>query len=110
MPSSTRMGYLNSCVTVPISGCFATNNNESLRDAALNHLSVALLPDFSAQTDLREGTLFRVLEDWQLKGAFSDEIHLIRPYSRHVTRAVMALVTYLREHLEEGLSPAASEL
>lgn len=39
-------------LTVPITGSFATNNSEALRDSALNHLGIALLPDFSAQAAL----------------------------------------------------------
>ncbi|MFF7708664.1 LysR substrate-binding domain-containing protein [Pseudomonas sp. NPDC007930] len=89
-------------ITVPITGCFATNNSEALRDAALNHLGIALLPDFSAQAGLAQGTLVRVLAPWRLRGAFSDEIHLIRPYSLHVPKAVSALVGYLREQLAGG--------
>lgn len=89
-------------LTVPIAGSFATNNSEALRDSALNHLGIALLPDFSAQAALAEGKLIRVLPDWQLKGAFSDEIYLIRPYSPHVPKSVSALVVYLREKLADG--------
>ncbi|MGY2375551.1 LysR family transcriptional regulator [Pseudomonas sp. SDO524_S393] len=89
-------------LTVPITGSFATNNSEALRDSALNHLGIALLPDFSAQAALADGRLIRVLPDWSLTGAFADEIYLIRPYSPHVPKSVSALVNYLRERLNEG--------
>nr|VUD34288.1 transcriptional regulator [Raoultella sp. NCTC 9187] len=36
-------------VSVPVRGPFATNNSESLRDAVLSGLGIALLPDFSAR-------------------------------------------------------------
>ncbi|WP_312934341.1 LysR family transcriptional regulator [Pseudomonas sp.] len=91
-------------VTVPISGNLATNNSEALRDAALQDLGIALLPDFSAQAALRDGRLRRVLPDWNVVGAFASQIHVIRPYSRHVPNAVKALVDYLRESLAEGFS------
>lgn len=83
-------------VTVPITGNFATNNSEALRDAALQHLGIALLPDFSAQAAMDTGALLPVLDRWDLKGAFADEIHLVRPYSRQIPRSVTALVEYLR--------------
>lgn len=89
-------------LTVPISGSFATNNSEALRDSALAHLGIALLPDFSAQAALAEGTLVQVLPEWTLKGAFAGEIQLIRPYSRQVPRSVSVLVGYLRERLAGG--------
>ena len=87
---------------MPIAGSFATNNSEALRDAALNHLGIALLPDFSAQAALDAGKVVQVLKDWTLKGAFADEIDLIRPYSPHVPKSVSALVSYLKDKLSGG--------
>jgi DNA-binding transcriptional LysR family regulator len=89
-------------LTVPIAGSFATNNSEALRDSALNHLGIALLPDFSAHTALASGKLVQVLKGWTLKGAFADEIYLIRPYSPHVPKSVSALVGYLKGKLSGG--------
>lgn len=89
-------------LTVPIAGSFATNNSEALRDSALNHLGIALLPDFSAHAALSNGTLVQVLKGWTLKGAFADEIYLIRPYSPHVPKAVSVLVSYLKGKLSGG--------
>lgn len=91
-------------ITVPIAGSFATNNSEALRDSALNHLGIALLPDFSAQAALANGTLMPVLKDWALTGAFANEIYLIRPYSPHVPKSVTALVNYLKDTLAGGFS------
>ena len=89
-------------LTVPISGSFATNNSEALRDSAINHLGIALLPDFSAHAALANGTLVQVLKDWTLKGAFADALYLIRPYSPHVPKSVSALVSYLKQKLSDG--------
>lgn len=92
-------------ITVPIAGNLATNNSEALRDAALQHLGIALLPDFSAQAALSDGSLARVLPAWNVVGAFASQVHLIRPYSPHVPRTVSALVDYLRETLGAGFAP-----
>lgn len=89
-------------VTVLITGNFATNNSEALRDAALQHLGIALLPDFSAQAALDNGSLVPVLGHWALRGAFAEEIYLIRPYSRQIPRSVTALVEYLRSCFNTG--------
>lgn len=89
-------------LTIPIKGTFATNNSEALREAAQAHLGIALLPDFSAQAALAEGSLVQILDHWDLKGAFSDEINLIRPYSPQIPKAVTALVAYLKDQLSQG--------
>jgi DNA-binding transcriptional LysR family regulator len=89
-------------VTVPISGSLSANNSEALRDAALAGLGIALLPDFTAQTSLRQGKLVQVLPQWKSVGAFAETIYAIRPYSHHVPLAVTAFVGYLREVFSGG--------
>ncbi|WP_299511424.1 LysR family transcriptional regulator [uncultured Limnohabitans sp.] len=89
-------------VTVPVTGNFAANNSEALREAALTGAGIALMPDFSAQAALRQGKLVRVLPGWKPVGAFAETIYAIRPYSPHVPRAVTALVGHLKKGLEDG--------
>jgi DNA-binding transcriptional LysR family regulator len=91
-------------VTVPVSGNFAANNSEALREAALSGAGIALMPDFSAQDALRQGKLVPVLPAWRSVGAFAEEIYAIRPYAPHVPRAVAALVAHLRAGLAEGFA------
>ena len=89
-------------ITVPVTGNFAANNSEALREAALASAGIALMPDFSAQSALRKGQLVRVLPDWKPVGAFAETIYAIRPYAPHVPRAVTALVACLRTGLAGG--------
>ena len=89
-------------LTIPVSGALSANNSEALREAALTHLGIALLPDFSAQAALLSGQLVQVLPNWKPVGAFAEQLYAIRPYSAHVPRAVTAFVAYLREALAGG--------
>lgn len=89
-------------LTVPISGPFCANNSEALRDAALDDLGIALLPDFSAASSLRSGKLVHVLSEWRPVGVFADQLFAIRPYANHVPRAVHEFVAYLRETFKGG--------
>ncbi|WP_438390623.1 LysR family transcriptional regulator [Caballeronia sp. DA-9] len=91
-------------VTVPLNGPFSANNSETLRDAALDDLGIALVPDFSAQAALRAGQLVRLLPDWQPTGVFAEQLYVVRPYASHVPRAVTAFVSYLRKTFENGFS------
>lgn len=89
--------------TVRISGPFAANNSEALRDAAIAGLGIALLPDFSAQTSLRAGQLCEVLPGWKPE-SYGDHLYAVRPYETHVPRAVSAFVTFLKEQFSGGFS------
>jgi len=91
-------------LSVPVRGVFAANNSEALREAAVAGLGIALLPDFSAQSALRAGSLVRVLPGWRPVGAFGEHLYAIRPYSPQVPRAVQAFVGYWREALATGFA------
>jgi DNA-binding transcriptional LysR family regulator len=95
-------------LTVPVSGALTANNSEALRDAALAGLGIALLPDFSAQSSLQDGTLVQVLPHYKPVGAFAEQLYAIRPYSAHVPRAVTVFIAYLRGALALGFGPEAS--
>ena len=75
---------------------------EVLRDAALDDLGIALLPDFTAQAAIHSGRLVVLLPEWRPVGAFADQLYVVRPYAPHVPRAVAIFVAYLREAFARG--------
>jgi DNA-binding transcriptional LysR family regulator len=87
---------------VALKGPFAANNSEALRQAALDGLGIALLPDFSAQHDLASGRLEIVLPQWRVAGAFGDYVFALRPYSPYLSRAARLFVDYLKVELKDG--------
>lgn len=91
-----------SCVSVTVNGPLAANNSEALRDAALEHLGIALLPDFSAHSALQARKLVVLLNDWRPVGAFASQLHVVRPYGVHVPRAVTRFIEFLRESFDGG--------
>ncbi|ACC74752.1 LysR family transcriptional regulator [Paraburkholderia phymatum] len=89
-------------VALPVKGPFCANNSETLRDAALESLGIALVPDFTAQAAVQAGKLVVVLPDWRVTGAFAEQLYILRPYASHVPRAVGLFVGYLRERFAQG--------
>ncbi|CAB3798647.1 HTH-type transcriptional regulator PgrR [Paraburkholderia ultramafica] len=87
---------------VTVDGPFAANNSESLRDAALDGLGIALLPDFTAQAAVLDGRLEVLLEDWRPTGAFADQLFVVRPYASQVPRAIGLFVAHLRDSFVKG--------
>lgn len=87
-------------VQVRIQGSFATNNSESIRDAALQGLGIAMLPDFSAREALAAGLLQQVLPEWQPVEAFAARLWIVRPWAAQVPRAVTTLTQWLRARFD----------
>jgi DNA-binding transcriptional LysR family regulator len=87
---------------ITVDGPFAANNSESLRDAALDGLGIALLPDFTAQAAVLDGRLEVLLEDWQPTGVFADQLFVVRPYASQVPRAIGLFVAHLRDTFVKG--------
>ncbi len=83
-----------------IQGCFATNNSESIRDAALQGLGIAMLPDFSAREALAAGSLQQVLPEWQPVEAFAARLWIVRPWAAQVPRAVTTFTQWLRARFD----------
>lgn len=94
-------------LSVPVRGSFSANNSEAMREAAIAGLGIALLPDFSAQTDIDDGRLIPVLTAWRPSGAFGDKILAIRPFSLVVPAAARVLAEYLKANLSQGFSSGA---
>lgn len=87
-------------VQVRIQGSFATNNSESIRDAALQGLGIAMLPDFSAREALAAGLLQQVLSEWQPVEAFAARLWIVRPWAAQVPRAVTTFTQWLRARFD----------
>lgn len=83
-------------ISVDVQGPFATNNSESLRDAARAGLGIALLPDFSAREAIDNGQLQEVLPQWRPVEVFAEHLFVVRPYTPRVSRAVEAFSMHLR--------------
>lgn len=83
-------------VSVKVQGPFATNNSESLRDAVLAGLGIALLPDFSAREAIGRGLVQELLPGWRSVDVFAESLYVIRPYTPRVSRAVETFSRYLK--------------
>lgn len=96
IPRWTFVDAAQERVQVSVQGSFATNNSESIRDAALQGLGIAMLPDFSAREALARGALRQVLPRWRAVEAFAEKLWIVRPYAAQVPRAVTTFTHWLR--------------
>lgn len=73
------------------------NNGESMRDAAIAGLGLAILPLFIAEPALKAGQLLAVLPETPPTG---DAIYAVYPPTRYVSRAVRALIDTMIKHFD----------
>jgi DNA-binding transcriptional LysR family regulator len=86
--------------SVAIHGRLAINNATAVRVMALEGHGIALCPDFVIAPDLAEGSLVRLLENFDTAPR---GIHVVYPHRRHLARRLRALIDFLSERLEEHL-------
>lgn len=78
--------------TVHVTGSFAANNGEVLRQAALGGSGIIMLPIWQVRDDLLAGRLVELLPDYSSPDA---DIHAVYPQTRYLAPRVRAFVDYL---------------
>lgn len=79
---------------VEVRGRLRVNNGDTLRQAALAGLGLAMLPTFIVGRDLQSGTLVSVLADYVPQ---TTAIFAVYPHNRHLSPKVRAFVDFLVE-------------
>ncbi|MGH0032017.1 MAG: LysR family transcriptional regulator [Myxococcota bacterium] len=80
---------------VRVSGRFSVDHGESLRQAALDGVGVAYMPEFLVGRDLAEGRLVSALDDWCLSRM---KVWALYPRSRNLAPKVRVFVEFLADH------------
>jgi DNA-binding transcriptional LysR family regulator len=90
-------------------GRATVSNSIAMLALAQAGVGLAVLPDFTAAAALREGTVQRVLPDWQLGGAYrARPVRLLYAPTRHVPGKLRAFIDHLVQAVaEEQSGPAA---
>jgi DNA-binding transcriptional LysR family regulator len=86
--------------SVRVGGNLLVNNSESLRDALLRGLGVALLPDFVIAEDLRARRVVRVLPAWTPKAPFGTSAYAVWLPDRHLPPKMRVFIDFLLDRLK----------
>jgi DNA-binding transcriptional LysR family regulator len=86
-------------IEVPVQGRLRANDVESLREAALSGMGIALLPTWLAASDVREQHLVEVLSDceWLIAPGPERAIWAVYPPKKVVSPKVRAFIDFLSE-------------
>jgi len=95
-------------IDVPVSGNVRTSSSPVLVAAALSGLGVVLLQEYSVRSALAEGTLLRLLPDYDASMTEVDTaIYAVYPHSRGLTRKARVFVDFLVDLFREQGRAAA---
>ncbi|MEO7495433.1 MAG: LysR family transcriptional regulator [Massilia sp.] len=90
--------------TVQLNSRVKVDSPGTLRAMLRHGGGVSVLDEFSAQEDLRNGTLVRLLPAWRLA---SGGMFAVYPPGCHISRKAQAFVAFYQEYLRAGHEPVA---
>jgi DNA-binding transcriptional LysR family regulator len=70
---------------------------DPLIELAIAGLGIACLPPFAIRSEIADGRLVPVLEEWVTQ---TDQFNLLWPASRQITPRLRAFVDFMAEHLQ----------
>ncbi|RFU47525.1 LysR substrate-binding domain-containing protein [Paraburkholderia sp. DHOC27] len=94
---------------VTLEPAYSVNNAVMLRQAALAHMGITILPENHVAADLSCGALVKVLPGYQISGA-DKEVSLVYPGRRHVPAKTRSFVDFAVEYFRGSPAPAFSTL
>ncbi len=77
-----------------VKGGFSANNSELLHQAACAGMGIALLPSFTAGSDILAGRLVPLLQDYPVS---PDTLYAVYPQSRYMQPKLRVMIDYLNE-------------
>ncbi|MGE0797381.1 MAG: LysR substrate-binding domain-containing protein [Lautropia sp.] len=91
--------------TVEVDGNFRANNNEMLRNAAIDGLGIALVPAFVFGVDPREARLRTVLDGYEPLGLFDQQVSLHFLAGRRIPPRIRACIDFFVERVQQDEPP-----
>jgi DNA-binding transcriptional LysR family regulator len=83
-------------IDVAVRGVVSANNHEAVRNAALNGLGIALLPEYLVVDDLRAGRLEHVLPEY---GSETAPAYVVYPSRQHLAPRTRVVIDFLIEEV-----------
>jgi DNA-binding transcriptional LysR family regulator len=93
---------------VALDPCYAVNNSQMLRQAALSGMGITVLPESHVADDIETGALIRLLPGFAIRDA-DKEVSLVYPGRRHVSAKTRSFVDFALAYFRH-VPPAAAQI
>jgi DNA-binding transcriptional LysR family regulator len=84
-------------ISIDVRGAFTINHSEMRRDAAIEGLGIALLPNYVAAEAILNGELQAILCDWTIKGPYQGAIVMQFMPSKHLPLKIRAFIDFMTQ-------------
>jgi DNA-binding transcriptional LysR family regulator len=82
-------------VDVKVATRITINNSNAILASVLADGGIGLVPDFTANAALKQGSVVQVLSDWDLKEPYSGSIYAAYQPGRHLALKIRAFIDYI---------------
>ena len=89
-----RLADHDKVVATKVNGCLSSNNAETLKQAALDHLGIIYAPKCSVYEELALGKLVTVLPTYKPRVL---GVYAVYPYTRHKPKKIALLIEHIRD-------------
>lgn len=83
---------------VLVKGRYVANHSEIRLDAIMAGIGIGCVPDFVARHALADGTVQRVLSDWEFEANYHGTVHILYPPNRFLAPKCRVLIDFLAAH------------
>ncbi|KDM92860.1 LysR family transcriptional regulator [Photobacterium galatheae] len=82
-------------ITVPVTGRYRANHSRVRLEAAEQGIGIASLPVFVAEGAIAEGKIVQVLPEWEFETAYTGDLWMLYPATRHIPAKVSLFADYI---------------
>ncbi|WP_120510467.1 LysR family transcriptional regulator [Photobacterium salinisoli] len=93
--SKWRFRQGESRLTVPVTGRYRANHSRVRLEAAEQGIGIASLPVFVAEAGITNGSIRQVLPDWEFETAYTGDLWMLYPATRHIPAKVSLFADYI---------------
>jgi len=83
-------------IAIPVDGNFTSNSSEAIREAALGHIGIAVMPDWLFRSEITRRKIEIILPNFEAEPL---PIHIVYPSRRFIPQRIRAVVDFLEHNL-----------
>ena len=99
LPEQNQWSFLEKGKTkrIQVQGNFSANSSHALKQAAINGLGIAMLPDYSISSEIKDGRLVSILSEYC---PYDVNVYAVYPFTRHIAPKLRVYLDFISKELK----------